>query len=202
MNPLEGLLHQISKQLENRRQGWALVGGLAVSVRSEPRFTRDLDIAVAVADDPSAEQLVHHLTASGFRAMATVEQEATHRLATVRLAPAGDRPQTLMLDLLFASSGIEVEICAEAERLEVFPDCFIPVARVHHLIVLKTLARDDRTRPQDVADLRQLIAVADETDLLSACDAARLIEKRGFNRSRNLVEAVRQVWNEFREEGV
>lgn len=198
MNPLEGLLLQISKQLEARHQGWALIGGLAVSVRSEPRFTRDLDIAVAVAEDSAAEALVHALIAAGFRAVATIEQEATHRLATVRLIPAGDRPQGLMLDLLFASSGIEAEICAEAEPLQVFPNCIIPVARVHHLIVLKALARDDRTRPQDVADLRQLITVASETDLAAACDAARLVEKRGFNRSRNLEEAVTRSWHEFR----
>ena len=31
--------------------GFALVGGLAVSARTEPRFTRDLDFAIAVADD-------------------------------------------------------------------------------------------------------------------------------------------------------
>ena len=33
----------------------ALVGGIAVSTRTEPRFTRDLDFAVAVADDAAAE---------------------------------------------------------------------------------------------------------------------------------------------------
>jgi predicted nucleotidyltransferase len=198
MNPLEVLLCQIATLLQNRQQSWALIGGLAVSVRSEPRFTRDLDIAVAVADDPSAEGLVHSLIASGFRAIATVEQDATQRLSTARLVPFGERPHGLMLDLLFASSGIEAEICAEAEMLYVFQQCLIPVARVHHLIALKVLARDDRTRPQDAADLRHLIAVANEADLMAACDAARLIESRGFNRQRNLVEAVMQAWHEFR----
>ena len=198
MNPIEVLLYQISTLFEIRHQSWALVGGLAVSVRSEPRFTRDLDIAVAVSDDPSAEGLVHSLSASGFRAMATVEQDATHRLATARLVPLGDRPHGLMLDLLFASSGIEAEICAEAEMLHVFQQCRIPVARLYHLIALKVLARDDRTRPQDAADLRQLMAVAEENDLMLALDAARLIEKRGFNRSRNLVEAIMTAWHEFR----
>ncbi len=197
MNPLEVLLRQIAALFDTRRQPWALIGGLAVSVRSEPRFTRDLDIAVAVADDPSAERLVHSLSAVGFRAVATVEQDATQRLSTVRLVPSGERSPGLMLDLLFASSGIEAEICEEAELLQVFQQCIIPVARLHHLIALKVLARDDRTRPQDVADLRQLIAVADETDLKAACDAAGLIEKRGFNRSRNLVEAIMQAWQEF-----
>ena len=198
MNQLESLLRQVATLLNNRHQAWALIGGLAVSVRTEPRFTRDLDIAVAVADDQSAEDLVHSLHTSGFRALATVEQEATHRLATARLTALGETPQALMLDLLFASSGIEAEICAEADMLQMFEHSVVPVARLHHLIALKSLARDDRTRPQDAADLRQLIAVANPTDLTAACDAARLIEERGFNRSRDLVEAVMNAWNEFR----
>lgn len=198
MNHLESLLRQIAGLLESRRQPWALVGGLAVSIRTEPRFTRDLDIAVAVTDDHAAETLVLSLQTAGFRALATVEQEATHRLATARMAPLGDQPRGLMLDLMFASSGIEPEVCTEAERLQVFPSVIVPVARLHHLIVLKALARDDRNRPQDVADLRQLVAVAQDSDLAAACDAARLIEARGFNRSRNLVAAVNDAWREFR----
>jgi predicted nucleotidyltransferase len=199
MNHLEILLGKVASLLNDRQQAWALVGGLAVSVRTEPRFTRDVDLAVAVADDPSAEALVYSLNAAGFRVLATVEQQTTHRLATARLAPFGDSPQGMMLDLLFASSGIEAEICAEAEVLHVFNQAIVPVARLHHLIVLKALARDDKRRPQDAADLRQLIAAAQASDLTAACDAARIIERRGFNRSRNLVEAVTNAWHEFRD---
>lgn len=130
--------------------------------------------------------------------MATVEQDATHRLATARLAPIGEQPEGLMLDLLFASSGIEPEVCAEAEWIEVFPSVSVPVARLYHLIVLKSLARDDRSRPQDAADLRQLVMAAELGDLDAACDAARLIESRGFNRSRNLTEAILAAWRDFR----
>ena len=201
MNHLEFLLEQLAALLEDQSQPWALVGGLAVSVRTEPRFTRDIDFAVAVADDTEAEALVFSLGAAGFRALATVEQQETHRLATARMAPSGDQPQGLMLDLLFASSGIEAEVCAEAERLEVFPDVRVPVAQLHHLMALKVLARDDQTRPQDAADLRQLIASAQAPDLEAACDAVRLIEARGFNRSRNLVEALMNAWREFRPAG-
>jgi predicted nucleotidyltransferase len=200
MNRLELLLRQISVLLGQQHQPWALVGGLAVSVRTEPRFTRDLDLAVAVADDHAAEKLVHSLQAAGFRPLATVEQAATGRLATARLVPFGDQPQGLMLDLLFASSGIEAEVCAEAEVLRVFPELCVPVARVHHLIALKALSRDDRTRPQDAADLRQLVEAACASDLAAACEAARLIEARGFNRARNLVAALTQAWHEFRSE--
>lgn len=44
----------------------AVVGGLAVSVRTEPRFTRDLDVAAAVASERGAEGLVPALQREGF----------------------------------------------------------------------------------------------------------------------------------------
>jgi len=198
MTHLEALLSKVSTFLAAQHQPWALVGGLAVSVRTEPRFTRDLDLAVAVSDDRAAEALLHQLHGSGFLVLATVEQDATHRLATARLADTTGQPQGLMLDLLFASSGIEPEICRDAERVEVFPSVFVPVARLHHLIALKILARDDRSRPQDIADLRQLIMAALPSDLPLAREAAHLIETRGFNRCRNLVEAISSIWQELR----
>jgi len=201
MNHLEQLLGQLAALLEELHQPWALVGGLAVSVRTEPRFTRDLDLAVAVSSDNEAEALVYSLQATGYRALATVEQQETHRLATARMAPSGDRPQGLMVDLLFASSGIEAEICAQAERLRVFSGVCVPVARVHHLIALKVLARDDQTRPQDAADLRQLIAEAEASDLEKAHAAVGLIEERGFNRSRDVAKALTDAWREFRAAG-
>lgn len=58
MNHLNSLLRQIAKILNDQREAWALVGGLAVSVRTEPRFTRDLDLAVAVSNDREAESIL------------------------------------------------------------------------------------------------------------------------------------------------
>jgi hypothetical protein len=44
--------------LDALRVPWALIGGLAVSVRVVPRLTKDLDFAVAVTNDPEAEDVV------------------------------------------------------------------------------------------------------------------------------------------------
>ncbi len=198
MNALETLLRRVSGLLNKHQQAWALVGGLAVSVRTEPRFTRDLDLAVAVPGDREAEVLVHGFHSAGFQTFATVEHEATKRLATARIVPNVSGPEGLVLDILFASSGIEPEICQDAEQLLVFPALSVPVARVHHLMVLKVLSRDDKTRPQDSADLCQLIAAADSSDLALACDAAELITSRGFNRERDLVKALNDAWTTYR----
>ncbi|MEX2658602.1 MAG: nucleotidyl transferase AbiEii/AbiGii toxin family protein [Acidimicrobiales bacterium] len=168
----------------------ALVGGFAVSVWCEPRFTRDIDLVVSVSDDDVAEATVRALVQEGYAVLMTVEQEAAGRLATVRLSvgPAGD-----LVDLLFASSGIEAEIAMSAERIEVLPGLVLPVATAGHLIALKLLASDARTRPQDGVDLRALIGVAEEEDLEVAHRAVELIEERGFQRGRDLVGALEQL---------
>ena len=186
MTSLESALHRITADLTRSEVGFALVGGLAVSVRTEPRFTRDVDFAVAVSGDPQAEALIQRLRAIGYEVTALVEQDAVGRLATVRLALADDTDGPVM-DLLFASSGIEREIVAGADPLDLLPGLRVKVARVEHLIALKVLSRDDERRPQDLVDLRALLRMATPDDVLGAREALRVITARGYHRGRDLV---------------
>ena len=191
MNLLEAALRRIASDLQRHHRRWALVGGFAVSARAEPRFTRDIDAAVMVENDADAEGLVRALIADGYELLAAVQQDETGRLATVRLSspPGGE----VVVDLLFASSGIEPEIARSAEPTEIVPGLTLPIATTGHLIALKLLARDDQSRPQDLADLRALRAVATPEDLAAADRAARLISSRGFNRGRDLTAALKEV---------
>lgn len=93
------------------------------------------------------------------------------------------------------SSGIEPEIARSAEATEIVPGLTLPIATTGHLIALKLLARDDQSRPQDLADLRALRAVASPDDLAAADRAARLISSRGFNRGRDLTDALKKSGN-------
>lgn len=163
----------------------ALVGGLAVSVRTQPRFTRDADLAVAVTSDTEAEALIRELRTRNYRVEAIVEQDAVGRLATVRLTRSNE-PHPPVLDLLFASSGIEPEVVAAAEPIELLPNLRMGVARTGHLIALKVLSRDDVGRPQDLVDLRALLSVATPVELALARDALMLIAACGYHRGRDL----------------
>lgn len=183
---LETALRRLCADLVAAEARFALVGGLAVSVRTEPRFTRDADLVVALEGDEEAEALILHLQQGGYAVVATVEQNAADRLATVRLRPSGAAEMGALLDLLFASSGIEGEIVAEAELLEILPELRVPVAKIEHLIALKILSRDDRERPQDIIDLRALTKQASNEELARAQTALALIESRGFHRERHL----------------
>ena len=177
-------LQTVAKHLGQLGNDWALIGGLAVSAYVEPRFTRDIDIVVSVDDDAEAEDFVRTWREQGFRICSVVEQEATERLATIRSRRSSDNQA--IVDLMFASSGLEPEIAAEAEVLELAPGVEVPVARLGHLIALKVLSHDDESRPQDGIDLGKLVEIADEDELNAAREALRTIEARGYARGRNL----------------
>ena len=187
MTDLVRALERIIADLGESAEPWALVGGLAVSVRTEPRTTRDVDIAVAVADDSAAETLVRRLLGRGYGLVGGVEQTEAGRLATMRLEPPSSGPVGAVVDLLFATTGIEAEVCEHADRFEVLEGLEAPVAAIGHLIAMKLLSRDDDRRPQDAVDLRALLAVATPIDLQTARDAVDMIVSRGFSRGRDLV---------------
>lgn len=186
MMAVEELLQKLTHFFADRQQKWALVGGLAVSVRARPRFTNDLDVAVAVETDQVAESLIYDLTLQGYRVLACLEHEGLARLSTVRLLPKGQDEEGIVVDLLFASSGIEPELAAAATALEALPGVRVPVATLGHLLALKILAMDDVRRPQDRADILALLEYADAEELNRAQESVSLITARGFHRSKNL----------------
>lgn len=126
---------------------------------------------------------------TGYQLVASIEQDAVGRLASVRLV-AHSEEGGAVVDLLFASSGVEPELVAAGEPLEILPGLIVPVARAGHLLALKLLARDDDTRPQDAGDIRALRAASDGRDLALAREAVDLISRRGFHRDRDLRAAL------------
>lgn len=195
MNRLRATIERAFVDLSGFSNPWAVVGGLAVSAYVEPRTTRDLDVVVAVSGDAEAEQLVWSLLRLGYSVATAVEHTGRGRLATMRLQPP--MKGAAIVDLLFASSGIEAEIAASATRLEILPGLVAPVASVGHLIAMKVLARDDRRRPQDWDDLRGLVGVASREDLSEARAALMLIGGRGYARDRSLIADFEALLDEF-----
>jgi predicted nucleotidyltransferase len=181
---VDAVLRQAAADLDAIGARWAVIDGLAVAFRAEPRFTKDVDVAVAVADDREAEDIVNRLQVRGYALAALVEQDYVDRLATARLIRPQAGTSSAFIDLLFANSGIEDEIVRRADLLEVLPDLFMPVASIGHLIALKVLAG----RHQDLTDLGYLISAATEDDLGEARASVARIQERGYNRGQNLPE--------------
>jgi hypothetical protein len=190
---LERAIAAIASDLAALGHRFALVGGLAVSVRAEVRFTRDVDVAALVPDDRKAEALVLGLRGRGYRAVATVEHESQKRLSTARLLSA----LGVKVDLLFASSGIEDEVVSRATSVH-FPGVGdIPVARVEELLALKILSMSE-SRLQDRIDARDLLRFNPGMDMGAVRGNLREIRERGYHRGQDLDQKLASVGADMR----
>ncbi len=183
MTRLQEALSRLAADLSELDLAWAVVGGLAVSARAEPRTTRDVDVAVAAASDQQAEQVVTSFTARGYLIEAVLEHRMTGRMATVRFRAPGESLQGVLVDLFFASSGVEAEIVGAAGVLELWPGMSVPVATTGHLLALKVLA----SRPKDLEDVQWLLEKASSAELRRARETLALITERGFDRDKDLL---------------
>lgn len=179
MTPVDTALAQAVADLNAVGARYALVGGVAVGLRSVVRFTRDLDFAVAVPGDQEAEAVVFGLRQRGYSVSADLEQTYVDRLCTIRLLR---HDSDVIVDLLFANCGLENDIVDYAENVEVIPGVYAPVARTGHLIAMKALAG----RNQDLTDLEYLFGGISDADLALAREAAQLIVARGYSRGQDV----------------
>jgi hypothetical protein len=177
MTPEEALVDTTGR-LRRLGVSHALVGGLAISIRAEVRFTRDVDLAISVDSDSDVERITRALAAEGFALVAVVEQDEKKRIAIARLRS----PSGIVIDLLAASSGIEREIVAAARATPEIPG--VPVAMSEHLLAMKVRSMRE-ARLQDRIDARGLLATG-PVDVAEVRRLLSLIEARGFGRGQDL----------------
>lgn len=189
-------LKEINKVLTNGEIKFCLVGGLAVSVRAFERTTKDIDFALAVANEQEAEKIVKYFITSGFKLETLLENKFNHSISTVRLKDFADT--SYFIDLIFAASGIEQEVVAQSTEVEVLPDFYLPVATIPGLVVMKLISFDPEIRPTDGVDLNNLISAMSKSDEVKIRELIDLVNKRGYNRGKDLgksldlkIEAVR-----------
>ncbi len=181
--PQIGLMLRVAEGLARNGFGCALVGGLAVGLRTVPRATKDIDFAVAAATDGDAEAVVRAAKGLGLRAVTLLEHAETGRIATVRFAEIGGNPEAAV-DLLFAACGLETEIVDAAEPVRCGVGSVL-VASLPHLVAMKVLSESPR-RSQDRSDLRALLSHAPDREVRQAAAALELITARGFARGKDL----------------
>ncbi|MEU6250426.1 hypothetical protein [Glycomyces sp. NPDC047010] len=228
-NGLERSYARLARAFDGLEAPWSLAGSLAVSARVEPAYMAQASVILAVKDEQVAHGILDGLEESGLRVLSFTDQmsvkdwddehgrpanpenfEIEHHpnglVAGARLVDeAGDRD--LEVDLIFAASGIEAEITAAAEPLEILPGQVFRVARTGHLIALTLLTLGDtgrQPRPEEFAemdafaseqafngireraDLTTLTNAATPEDWHLAWKAVDLMATRSATRSRNL----------------
>lgn len=175
---MEAAVKATKSVLDEEARAHALIGGLAIAVRANPRFTDDVDFALSCSD-ADAEALVRSFVRRGFTMDALLMTKSTNRIATVRLKPRGSE---VLVDLLFDFTGIESEIVGSATDAELRPGLVMRVATIPHLIAMKVLA----FRKKDMIDLESLFEVAGSADLALARKAIAAISRAGKEPKRDL----------------
>jgi hypothetical protein len=142
---------------DNCIDGFALIGGLAVSAWSLPRATMDIDLLV-LAKTGNLSPLVKALCDAGMR-------------AELRRGALDDPVPILIradfLDIIVATKKHEAEAVVESIAVNIAGKD-IPVVSPEYLIILKLKAGG----PQDMADVRELLA-SNLVDKLIISDLAK-----------------------------
>lgn len=188
-------LRDIALRLRALGVPFALVGGLAVSIHGEARFTRDIDLALLTESDAEAESIVFALRDAGYVAVALVEHRERPRLATARLAS----PSEIIVDLIVATSGIEREVVERARPMMLEDVGEIPVARPEELLAMKVLSMSARRR-HDLGDAVSLVLCNRDLDLAVVRENLAHIVERGYSRDEDLFAKLNEVLAEARAE--
>lgn len=156
------------RMLEARGIASALIGGLAVSLRGQPRMTVDVDLVI-LADVEQALQLVRELGSTPFEPLFQGVEDVVSRSF---ILPLRHRSTGIRVDLAIGMSGFEQQAVGRATSITI-GEMRVPVVSVEDLLVMKALAG----RPQDDQDIRGLVAAQREAIDWPAC--LGLAEKLG-----------------------
>jgi hypothetical protein len=142
-------LADAAQVFDSRGITFALIGGLAVSIRGQPRMTVDVDVVI-IADVDRALELVRDITSTPFEPLFPGVEEV---VAKSYILPLRHRTTGIRVDVAIGMSGFEQQAVGRATPVSI-GEVRIPVVGIEDLLVMKALAG----RPQDEQDIRGLIA--------------------------------------------
>lgn len=146
-NNLNTALADLTHWLQNDKIPFAVIGGVAVGVRGEPRFTADVDVIIGLELD-DALQLINRLHGSHFEPLFADVAEVVR---TSFILPLRHVETGVKVDAAIGLSGFEQQLLARATKIE-FAGVSAPVATVEDIILMKLLAG----RPRDTDDCEKL----------------------------------------------
>jgi hypothetical protein len=172
--PLKTTLADAVSFLLHEGVPYALIGGLAVSLRGQPRVTADVDIVIG-ADVERSLRLVAMLERTSFKPLFDGVEEVVQ---SAFILPLRHRVTHVKVDLALGLSGFEQRAVVRAEPMDLAGSNVL-VATAEDLLIMKILAG----RPQDDQDVRGLlVAQGDHLDW-QYCEqvAAELSDALGEN---------------------
>lgn len=179
--PLKKILEKLNhflKQLKDKKviDGYALIGGLAVSARSNPRATKDIDFLVSTLHESQFFKELESLT--DFKAELRKGDFDDPIPLLIRLY---DKHQAPTADFIVTHLNWQEEIISKATEIKIEKE-EVPIPLAEDLVILKLKAGS----PQDLLDAEELLktnALKDEGVDLERLHA--LAKKAGVDKKVN-----------------
>lgn len=139
---------EVHQFLTGLRLPYAIIGGTAVQIWGEPRFTKDLDLTVLAPIESFSETVEQLLARLQPRIEDALEFAQRNRVLLVQTSTG------YPVDVSFGLPGYEDEVIGRSVEVELFPGKGVRFCSPEDLIIHKTIAG----RVQDVIDVQHIIA--------------------------------------------
>lgn len=144
----QGVLEKIAREFDRLKIPYMVIGGQAVLVYGEPRFTKDIDITLGVGAQ-DAEKILNILTQIGFQPSKEDPIEFAKRTFVL---PSVDTETGIPVDFAFSFSEYEAQAIARAKPIQ-FGSVLVRIVALEDLIIHKVVAG----RPRDLEDVNVLL---------------------------------------------
>lgn len=134
MNRILKALKEVVIHLEERKQRYALIGGLAVGCRGQARATKDVDLSVWVELGEEGVVIADLLSRFSARIEGAEGLALSHRILVLE---ASNR---VPIDIALASFPFEEEMIGRASPVAIQPKLVVSVLSPEDLVVSKALA--------------------------------------------------------------
>jgi hypothetical protein len=140
------ILKEVFTFLDAEKIPYFIIGGIAVGVLGDPRFTYDLDVDIFL-DKTKLSQLLEHADKAGFRLDKKQATEDAACFGTFRMFK-----EEVQVDCIIASTPLEDSVLARSQKMELF-DTTVSVPTAEDLILLKIIPG----RPKDLMDAESIM---------------------------------------------
>lgn len=144
-DPIWRTLADLDAFLREHEVPFAVIGGIAVAVRGEPRFTADIDIVVGI-DQDAAIDLLRSVARSAFEPLFPGVEDVVREAF---MLPLRHRGTQVKVDIAVGATGFEGQVIRRAPT-EPLGGVSVRIATAEDLLLMKAMAG----RPRDTEDSR------------------------------------------------
>jgi predicted nucleotidyltransferase len=142
------LLIKLAKELAKNKIPYMIIGGQAVLVYGEPRFTKDIDITLGIGSEETAiiRKVIKKI---GLRVLVDDLEDFVHK---TMVCPAVDEKSGIRIDFIFSFTPYEQQAISRARKIKM-GNTNIHFASLEDLIIHKMIAKRER----DIEDVKTVM---------------------------------------------